>query len=282
MKTVGELLTLSTKFLNEHQVASSRLQAEELLAFVLRCKRLDLYLQFERPLEEKELIQLRETLKRRARGEPLGYILGEVEFFGCTFQLSKDVLIPRQETEILLAKSLEKLSGKDWKGKVAWDLCTGSGYLGLALKKSLPDLEVTLSDLSPQALEVAKMNALKNHVSVSFVQGDLLKPFIGKKADLVFCNPPYVSEDEYLQLEREVKDYEPKMALVSGPTGLEFYQRLSEELPSHLNPGAQVFFEIGTGQGKRIQELFYAPYWKNKQVEKDWAGHDRFFFLEFQ
>lgn len=280
--TVGEVLALSAKYLEERKIVSPRLQAEELLADLLNCKRLDLYMQFDRPLEEDELVPYRQLLKRRGKGEPLGYLLKEVEFFDCTLTLSSAVLIPRQETEILLSKIVEKFSAADLQSKIAWDICTGSGCLGIALKKRFPALDVTLADLSEDALKVAKTNAERNEQQVTCVQGDLLKPFLGKKADIVICNPPYISSDEYAQLDPEVKDFEPKMALTSGSSGYEFYERLAKELPDFLNPSAQVFFEIGRGQGERLLTLFSASCWKSKRVEKDWAGHDRFFFLEFE
>ncbi len=282
MKTVGEIISLSTKYLEERKIAKPRLQAEELLADLLGCKRIDLYMQFERPLDENELAAFREKLKRRGKGEPLGYLLSGIEFFHSHFEISPAVLIPRPETEILVAKIADQLKTLDLNQKVAWDLCAGSGVLGISLKKQFPDLAVTLSDLSESALKVAEKNAEKNQAEVQFLQGDLLKPFFGKKADFIFCNPPYIGEEEYRTLDPEVAGFEPKQALLAGNTGLEFYARLAQELPAHLNPGAKVFFEIGTGQGSAVQKLFSAPCWTKRQVEKDWAGHDRFFFLEFQ
>jgi len=223
MKTIGEILTLSAKYMSDQKIASPRLQAEELLADTLGCKRLDLYLRYDQLLEEREVTPFREKIRRRVKGEPLGYLLSETEFFHCKLDLSRDVLIPRQETEILISKAIEQLKGVNLAGKSAWDLCTGSGCLGIALKKHLPDLEVLLADLSPKALEIAKKNAQKNGVELSFVEGDLLQPLVGKKADFILCNPPYIAAGEHRLLEREVRDFEPEMALVSGPSGLEFY-----------------------------------------------------------
>ena len=280
MRSVLEVIKLSKEYLDDHKIEAPRLQAEELLAHLLGCKRLDLYMRHDRPLVEKELADLREMLKRRGRGEPLGYIFGRCEFLGCTLELSSAVLIPRQETEIMMAKIVEELG--ETKKLIAWDLCTGSGCLGIALKKHLPSLHVTLSDISSDALALAQKNAIKNNVEVSCVQGDLLAPFRGQKTDLLLCNPPYVREEEFAGLEREVREFEPKQALVSGPSGLEFYTRLARQLPPHLHPGAKIFFEIGAGQGEALFQLFSAPCWKNKHLEKDWAGHDRFFFLEFE
>lgn len=282
MKTLGEVLQLSIKYLQDRGVLRPRRVAEELLQYLLKIDRLQLYMQFDKPLEEKELEAYRALLKRKGRGEPLEYLLEEISFFNCLIEVTSEVLIPRQETEILLDKACEIIRAQDYKGKVAWDLCSGSGCLGIGLKKALPELTVIISDLSTSAIEVAKKNIEKNRVEVSIFQGDLLEPFKGKKADFILCNPPYVSEEEYPSIDKEVRDFEPKMALVAQKQGLEFYERLARELPSYLNPQAKVFLEIGSSQGAAVLDLFCASCWKAKVVEKDWAGHDRFFFLEFQ
>ena len=282
MKTVSEVLQLSANYLQERQVARPRREAEDLLCFILKLSRLELYLQHERPMDESELSLYRDFLKRKVKGEPYEYIAGEIPFFHCRFRLSPDVLIPRPETEILLEKAVLEIQKKDYSDKVAWDLCCGSGCLGVSLKKALPALEVSLSDLSEKAIEIAKANASMNDATVCFYQGDLLSPFRQGKADFVLCNPPYISNQEFDSLDPSVRLYEPKIALVSGPSGLEFYTRLADELPVYLNRGAKVFLEIGAGQGAAVGAIFGAKCWKTKCLEKDWAGHDRFFFLEFE
>lgn len=278
MKTLGEVLTLATGYLRDKGVARARRSAEELLAHHLQLKRLDLYMKFDQPLQEPELDQFRASIARRAKGEPLEYILQEIEFFGCRLEITPDVLIPRPETEILLERICRSVTVE----KIAWDLCTGSGCLGIGLKKRFPQLAVTLSDLSPKALSLAKKNACRNQVEVECLEGDLLAPFAGRKTDLVITNPPYIAQENYDRLDKEVKNFEPKIALLAGPTGLEFYARLAEELPDYLNSRARVFFEIGTGQGEEIERLFSANHWRIKSFDKDYSGHDRFFFLEFE
>lgn len=282
MKTLGEVLQLSVAYLEERAIERPRRQVEELLSSLLELDRLDLYMHFDRPLEEGELAAFREMLRRRGKGEPLDYILKKVRFFNCTLEVSSAVLIPRPETEILLDKVCKRLKREDLAGKRAWDLCCGSGCLGIGLKKALPQLEVSLSDISVEALDLARKNSVRNGVSIEVLQGDLLAPFAGRRADIVLCNPPYITEKEYLALDAEVRDFEPKGALVGGVTGLEFYARLAKDLPSHLNPRGLVFFEIGTSQKEAVLELFSAEIWKLREVEKDWAGHDRFFFLEIE
>lgn len=281
MKTLGEVLTLTSDFLKEKKIARFRRIAEELVCYALQLKRLDLYMQFDRPILEKELETMRCILKRVAGGEPIEYITGEITFYHCQIAVNKHVLIPRPETEILVDGACRMLKQSSRK-MLAWDICTGSGCIGIAVKKNCPDLTVCLSDISQQALEMAGENAIRNAVDVELLQGDLLAPFCDRKADVVFCNPPYISSKEYFTLDPSVKNFEPQIALIGGEDGLLFYKRLKEELPNFLNQGAKIFFEIGTGQGQAVLSLFSGRGWKNARVEKDWAGHDRFFFLEFE
>lgn len=280
MKTLGNILQLSSDYLKKHHVPKPRVTAEYLLAHFLKLKRIELYMHFEKPLEEKELKPFRQALKRKIAGEPLEYILEEIEFFHCQIRLTQDVLIPRQETEILLDRAIKSLDGSE---KKALDLCTGSGCLAIGLKKAHPEIEVVGLDLSEKALQVALSNAKLNAVSVEWIQGDLIDPLKGKKFDLVLCNPPYVSKQQYQRLEKEVRGFEPELALTPGKSGYEIFDRLANTLPYVLNPGAKVFFEIGANQKEGVLSRFSASYWSQAVVEKDWAGLDRFFhsiFLE--
>lgn len=281
MKQLNEVLQLSTTFLQERKITRARRIAEELIAHCLQMKRLDLYMSFDRPMEEKELTALRPLLKRCAEHEPVEYVLGAVEFADCKVALNRSVLIPRPETEILVEWIKKRL--KTWgplEGKVLWDVCTGSGALGIALKKAFPALRVVLTDLSTDALALAEQNAVANGVEVELVLGNLLEPFKGQKADIVVCNPPYLSTNEYLNAEPSVKNFEPRSALVGGERGDEFYERLAATLPEHLQAPSLVFLEIGASQGASLKQIFNGPFWSRFHLEKDWAGHDRFFFLE--
>lgn len=276
MKTLGEILKLSIEFLQKRGIERPRRAVEELLSSVLKLSRIELYMQFDRPLIEKELVEFREAVKRRAEGEPWQYIAGEVEFLGCRLQVTKNVLIPRQETEILTDKILKELPAHPVE---IWDICTGSGCIGIALKKKRPDCKVVLSDISPEALALARKNGLQNGVEVELVQGDLLQPFQSKKADIIVCNPPYIAEKDFQGLDREVREWEPKTALVGGPSGFEFYQRMAAQLPPYLNPQGKVYFEIGTGMGGQVKNLFTSSFWKSQRVDQDWSSHDRYLIL---
>lgn len=282
MKTIQDVLVLSTEHLQKKGIKNPRRQAEEVISDALEITRMALYMRFECPLTEPELIRCREAVMRRAHGEPVQYIRGSVDFLNCCIKVNRNVLIPRPETEILAERIIQELADEDVAGKVLWDVCCGSGCLGIAIKKKIPQLKVVLSDLSEKALAIAKENAESNEVEVTCLQGDLLSPFVGKKADYVVSNPPYISEKELEDLEIEVKKYEPQGALLAGKTGLEFYQRLANELPKYLNNGAQLWLEIGSTQGPAVSSLFSNPPWTSCLIAKDWAGHDRFAFVRMQ
>ena len=280
MKQLLEVLSLSVAYLQKKGIVNPRRQAEDLLCDVFGMDRLKLYLEFERPLTEDEVSICRDRLLRRAQGEPLQYIHGQVEFYGCSLIVNPSVLIPRQETEILVDLIVKVLEKQELKGKCLWDICCGSGCIGIALKKRFPELQVTLSDISSKALHVARQNAEKNNTEIRFLEGDLLAPFFEEKTHYLVCNPPYISDAEYAATDKEVRLYEPKGALASGVTGIEFYERLAKELPRHLYPHSLAWFEIGFSQGEQVSRLFKDVFWKSKRAEKDWAGNDRFFFLE--
>lgn len=282
MRLLGDVLQAATRFLQQKELVRARRLAEDLLAFVLKKSRLDLYLQFDLPLEEKELEQFRSLIRRLSLKEPIEYILEKVDFYNCIFSVNRSVLIPRVETELLLDHICKQIEEKKTKPKTAWDICTGSGCLGIGLKKKFPCIDVTLSDVCPKALEIAFFNAKQNQVEVKTLLGNLLEPFQGKKADLVICNPPYISVSEYETLDFSVKGFEPKQALVAEENGLFFYHSLSKQLPDFLHEGAKVCLEIGATQGQFVKNFFTDSCWTQVSIGKDLAGHDRFFFLEFE
>ena len=275
MRLVKEILPLSVRYLEEKQVVSPRFIVELLLSHVLGKTRMELYMCFDQPIEEEELVCFRSFLRKAALHMPVEYILGVVDFYGSAFFVSQDVLIPRPETEWLVdyaSKSLSQESSSLFLG----DLCSGSGCIGLSLKKKHPHLQVVLVDQSAKALAVSEKNAKKHQLEVTHIHGDFLHALQGKKFHYILCNPPYVTEEEYANLDPSVRDFEPKEALVSGRSGLEFYERLARELPAYLYPQAKVFLEIGKDQGESVLSLFSS--W-HKTLYKDLAGHDRFICL---
>lgn len=212
---------------------------------------------------------------QKAKGIPHAYIVGAVDFFGSKIKVSKGCLIPRVETELLAEKVTKMIP----ENAVVLDLCCGSGALGLSIKAQRDDVCMTLSDASMDALFMTVENAKRLGLDIGFSYGDFLTPHKGRKFNVIICNPPYVTEEEYASLEESVKAYEPKMALVGKDNGLEFYKRLAKEVDEYLEDGGLICLEIGKDQGKAVLDLFDDQHWK-KTLEQDYSGHDRFIFLE--
>lgn len=282
MKTVLEILNAMKEYFHRKNLEPSRRLAEEVLSAALATNRMQLYLQFDRPLNEEELEKCRSLMQRRAKGEPIQYIAGEVDFYHCSFLVTRDVLIPRPETEQLVDKIVGEIKGDDLSGKVLWDMCAGSGCIGISLKKRFPSLSVVLADCSAKALLLAQENGKRNGVEVACVEGDLFAPLLGRKCHYFVSNPPYVDPVEYARLQSEVRDFEPPGALLAGPGGLDFYRRFSQELKNYLYPGAKVWMEIGFDQGEAVKNLFLGAPWRGQKVERDYSGNDRFFSLEIE
>lgn len=254
-------------------------EAEDLLCAFFSIDRGTIYNEPQTIIEKDSIPLFYEILQRRLRDEPLPYIIGKSDFYGCSLKITPDVLIPRQETEILVDKVITLLKTEDYHNKLLLDLCSGSGCMGIAIKKALPHLKVILSDCSEEALGIAQENARMNLVDIETYLGDLFEPLKGQKFHYIVCNPPYISEEEYTTLDKSVKAFEPKLALVGGTSGLEYYERLSKELPVHLEPNGKVWLEIGYNQEKSVQGLFNQDCWKTRLCETDWSGKSRFFFL---
>ena len=240
MRLLGDTVRLSVEYVSRRN-GRPRHEVEEWIASALHMRRLDLYLSYDRPLTEAELSSIRPGLVRMAGGEPLAHILGRAPFYGHEFIVSPDVLIPRPETETLVERAIAFCRAQP--AGTIFDVCTGSGCIGLSLKAALPEWNVELSDISHEAVSIAKRNAARMNLSVAVHQGDLLTPFCGKIASCITCNPPYLSSAEWEELDPSVTAFEPRLALESGPTGIEFYERMVESLPSYLSSPGLVLFE---------------------------------------
>ena len=213
--------------------------------------------------------------KRRVAGEPLQYIEGSVPFGGAEISVDRRVLIPRPETEYMWELAVQ---GESDAPDVVLDLCTGSGALAVGLAGAFPDAEVWATDLSAAAGEVAVANALANRTAVRVVVGDLFEPLpsnLAGRVDLFVSNPPYVGAEEFEALPRDVRDWEPDQALVSGPTGLEIVARISADLASWLSPGGRFYIDINERHGPEVVGLFDARY-AGVEVRRDLAGRDRY------
>ncbi len=255
---------------------SPRLNAEHLLAHVLGRKRIELYLEFERPLAETELAPLRDLVRRRGQGEPLQHLLGTVEFCGMTFLCDKRALVPRPETEELVTLLQSKIENRTSK---ILDVGTGSGVIALALAARFPEATVHALDLSHDALALARENAARLGLTdrVQFEQGDLL-PAGTDRYDVIVANLPYVPAND--PVSREVA-HDPATALYGGATGTEVIQRLIESAPPRLAPGGLLALEIGQGQAAALEELLRAAGYHDISTVKDFGGILRFLFSRY-
>jgi release factor glutamine methyltransferase len=280
---VLELLNWTTEYLSERGFENSKLNAERLLCHSLNLKRMDLYLNFDRPLSTEELKRFKELLKRRLQKEPLQYILGQTEFMSLPFKVDPSVLIPRPETEILvevvLNKSKEALQNKPTLSIL--DIGTGSGCIAVSLAKYLETVKITAIDVSESALKIAADNAKLNGVEskIQFLREDFLKfEFIKNlptKFDVVVSNPPYVSREDFEKLPKEVKDFEPTVALEDSQDGLTFFREIAEKVHELLNSAGMVALEVGLGQAPKVQNLFLNSHFSRVEIFKDLTGIER-------
>ena len=260
--TVLELLNGSTNTLKDHQVENPRLNAELLLARSLNLSREGLYTHLRDTLKEREKEALEKMIRRRILGEPLQYILEHQEFWSIDFKVDPRVLIPRPETELLVEQSLLILSGIFFKRNPSvLEIGTGSGAIAIALAKEVKNIFLVATDISGDALGLAKENAKSAGVQhqIKFVNGDLFDPLRPSEErrpfDLILSNPPYLIRPEIGSLAKEVRDYEPIIALDGGEDGLEFYRRLISQAPLFLREGGWLLLEMGQGQGTLVSEL---------------------------
>jgi release factor glutamine methyltransferase len=226
-----DVLRLSTTYLGDHGSSTARLDSELLCAQALGIRRLDLYLQFDRPLDEHELTAIRELVRRRGKGEPVAYITGTREFYGRSFTVTKDVLIPRPDTETIVERALDALRALEGPARVA-DLGTGSGCIAITLAAEVPGADVVATDVSGAAIEVARGNAERLDVVATFVESSWADALDGS-FDLVVSNPPYVTTAELDGVDRDVRDFEPHGALLGGEDGLDAYRALLASLRAH-------------------------------------------------
>ena len=276
--TIG-LLTTTARWLQQRAVDSPRLAAERLLAHVLECKRVDLYLDTERPLTEPELAPYRELVRAHAAGTPLQYLVGETEFMGLSFHTDARALIPRPETEIMVDTLVKQWSGSSRPLRVL-ELGAGSGAVAISLAVLLPHLEVWSTEVRPEAAALAGANARRHevesrvHVLVmdrfSALSTELVDSF-----DAVVSNPPYVRTGELESLPAVVRDHEPHVALHGGADGLDFHRTLCAQGAAFLTSGGTLAVEIGATQGASVRDLFADAGLHGVRIVQDYAGLDR-------
>lgn len=281
MKTVLETIQSGTPWLEKAGVEDARLNMEHLLAHVMGCRRMQLYLQFDRPLGEEILAPLRGLVTRRRNREPLQHILGTVEFMGREFLSDARALIPRPETEELVEKILAHYKKGNLPAPARiLDMGTGSGVIGLSLAHAFPDSHATLADVSPEALALARENAEKTGLPAergTFLLTNLFTAVSGGPFDLIVANLPYIAAGEVPTLSAEVQR-DPVLALDGGPAGTEIIADFLNQLRPHAAPGALIALEIGAGQSSDLLPLMANSGLQESRSVPDYSGRDRFLF----
>lgn len=254
MRTAKQFLARAEAVLSQAGVEQPDREAVWLLSHLMGVSAGRLRAQPNTILSPEQAEAFEVMVERRARREPLQYILGSQEFMGLSFRVTPAVLIPRPDTETLVAAALSRLRGSV---RIA-DIGTGSGIVAVVLARFLPEAKLVAVDLSPAALELARANARENGVAdqIQFRQGDLLEPLMSERFDAILSNPPYIPDAEMAGLMPEVRDWEPRMALTPGRDGLEFFRRLLAAAPAHLKPGGLLGVEVGAGQAPAVADLF--------------------------
>jgi release factor glutamine methyltransferase len=255
---------------------SARLDVELLLGRVLELDRIGLIMQAERPLAPTELARFRELFKRRRAGEPVAYLLGEREFYGMLLRVDARVLVPRPDTETLVEVALERTRSRSMLGQ-ALDLCTGSGCVAVAFARQRPTWNVTASDISADALSVARDNAHRTGTirNLRLVEGSLFTPVAAARFDLITANPPYIPSGDLTTLPQDVRDFEPHLALDGGPDGLDVVREIASQAPSYLTTGGVLALEVQFDQGPRTLAILQARGFQDVQVARDLGGRDR-------
>jgi release factor glutamine methyltransferase len=325
--TVLEAIQKSTEFLAKKGVESPRLQTELLLAHLLKLPRMKLYLNFERALTPAETDDLREFIKRRGQREPLQHITGSTSFCGLEIAVNRHALVPRPETELLAELGWEFLAGLSAESErrsptrreggepqehagpeagapIALDFGTGSGCIAIALAAKCPSAKVVATDISADALALAKENAARNNVAerIQFLQsngfaalhneseggaprrpdspkeewGSRSSPLRKMEFDLIISNPPYIPSAEIATLQSEVRDFDPRGALDGGADGLDFYRKLAMESKPFLKPGGKIMLEFGDGHADAIRKIFETEKWIVEAVKEDYSQRERF------
>jgi release factor glutamine methyltransferase len=271
--TVRRVLDWTTTHLKQHGSETPRLDAEILLAHARGCRRIELYTRFDEPLSDDERTVMRDLTKRRARSEPVAYLVGHREFFSLDFRVTPDVLIPRPDTETLVVELLD--AARAIEAPRILDLGTGSGCIAVAAAINCPSSRIAATDLSEKALAIARQNAEAHGMSdrIRFLQGDLFAPLSEvEQFDVIASNAPYIADSERDTLQNDVRSYEPHAALFAGPVGTEILFRIIDEAASHLGPGGWLILEISPEQAAPVRQRIESKGYQDVRVVKDAAG----------
>jgi release factor glutamine methyltransferase len=276
--TISEVLKRASRFLRESAVPNDILDAQTLLAEALGRDRTYLIVNYHQEVSPEVLERYRILVERRASGEPLQYITGHQEFFGLEFEVTADVLIPRPETEIIIEETIRLAREANLDKQLIIDVGTGSGCIAITLARELEQSRVIAIDISAAALMVARRNARRHGLEnrIAFIASDLLLAFSQSLvADFIISNPPYVSKDQLAGLQREVRDWEPRLALTDFGDGLSFYRSLFEQAPAILKSGGYLICEMGYTQSEKILAMIDPAYWAEPILLDDLQGIPR-------
>jgi len=274
--TVDRLLRWVSDDFRSRGIETPRLEAELLLCRALGWDRIRLIVERDRELDEDERSRFRALVQRRRKREPVAYIMGQREFFGRTFRVDDRVLVPRPDTETLVETALRRTRDSYLVGRLA-DLCTGSGCVALSFARERPTWLVCATDISAQALAVARDNAVRLGAAwnVELLLGDLFEPLGSQTFDVITANPPYIPSGEIASLPPDVRDHEPKLALDGGSDGLDIVRRIVSQAPSRLSASGLLALEIQFDQHERVSALMQAAGFAEVEVDRDLAGLPR-------
>jgi len=275
--TIGKVLRWAQDDFSKRGLSAPRLDAELLLCECLTLNRVQLITDSSRPLTADELAAFRDLIKRRRGGEPIAYILGRREFWGLNFRTDKRALVPRPDTETLVEVALERTRHLNLFG-TALDVCTGSGCVAIAFHRERPTWRVMGSDISTDALELARENALRlgSVWGMSWLESDLFEQIPAtRKLDLITANAPYIPRAELAELDVDVREFEPSLALDGGEDGLDLIRRLAPAALERLAPGGVLALELHYDQANRVEALLSELGFENTLRKKDYAGHER-------
>lgn len=272
---VSDMIAMGEKQLLEAGIENPKLEVEQIYCQLKKIDKMGYFQRWSKKADEGEIEAFFQMIKRRGEREPLQHILGEVEFLGYPFKVRKNVLIPRMDTEAVVLQASEHIKNKD---KVL-DLCSGSGIIGISLYKIMEakkmNIKLTAVDLSQEALELTGENAKLNKVDLDIIKSDLFENKKIKRYNLIVSNPPYIRSGDIPNLQYEVREHDPLMALDGGENGLVFYERIIDQAPNHLKKNGYLVFEIGYDQGVEVAQLMKEKGFVDIEITKDLSGRDR-------
>lgn len=272
---VSDIIALAEKQLTEAGIVNAKGEAEIIYCHMKKIDRVKFFQRWGTPADDGEMENFFALIQRRCQREPMQLILGETEFMGYKFKVKENVLIPRMDTEAVVGEAVKLIKNKD---KVL-DLCCGSGIIGISLYNLCRDdkktIKLTSVDISQDALDLTAQNSKVHNVKLDIIKSDIFESKKIKSFNLIVSNPPYIKREEIENLDIEVKDYDPAIALDGGVDGLDFYRKIAEQAPKYLKKNGYLVFEIGYNQGASVAELLKKTGFKDIEITKDLAGRDR-------